>query len=100
MKYLGVAVLAVGVLGTAVLHPQTRLPSTKHRFTRLLPQSISNHAVACNTTMASNIEYLSVAVVGSAVLGTAVLHPQTRSRSTQPSFTRLLPQSISNHAVA
>ena len=135
--------------------PATRSLSTQHRFTRLLPQSISNHAVAYNitivqpyeipwsgrargrcardhraapaneitlnkapvharhltehlkscsraysTTMASNIEYLGVAVVGSAVLGTTVLHPQTRSRSTQPSFTRLIPQSISNHAVA
>jgi hypothetical protein len=100
MKYLGVAVLGVGVLGTAVLHPQTRLHSTKHRFTRLIPQSISNHAVAYNTTMASNIEYLGVAVLGSAVLGTTVLHPQTTSLSTQPLFTRLIPQSISNHAVA
>ena len=56
MQYLGVAVLGVtvlgttvlgaGVLGTAVLHPQTRSLSTKHWFTRLIPQSISNHAVA------------------------------------------------------
>jgi hypothetical protein len=44
--------------------------------------------------------YLGVAVLGVRVLGTAVLHPQTRSLSTQASITRLLPQSISNHAVA
>ncbi len=56
MKYLGVAVLGVGVLGvavlgvtgigTAVLHPQTRPLSTLHSLTRLFPQSISNHGVA------------------------------------------------------
>ncbi len=49
----------------------------------------------------NQMRYLGVAVLGVGVLGTAVLHPpQTRSRSTQPSFTRLSPQSISNHAAA
>jgi hypothetical protein len=52
-KYLGVAVLGVGVLGTAVLHPQTRSRSTQPLFTRLIPQSISYHGVAYNTTMAN-----------------------------------------------
>ncbi len=41
-----------------------------------------------------------LSVVGVAVLGTAVLQPQTRSLSTQHSFTRLFPKSISNHGVA
>ena len=61
MKYLGVAVLGVGVLGVAEL---------------------------------------GTAVLGAAVLGASVLHPQTRSLSTQHSFTRLRPQSTSNHGVA
>ncbi len=53
MKYLGVAVLGVAVLGTdvlgvavlgtAVLQPQTRSLPAQHSFTRLFPQSISNH---------------------------------------------------------
>ena len=54
---LGTAVLGVAVLGTAVLHPQTTSLSTQHSFTRLLPQSISNHAVDSipNHGVASNI---------------------------------------------
>jgi hypothetical protein len=51
MEHLGVAVLGTGVvetavLGTAVLQPQTRSLPTQHSFTRLFPQSISNHGVA------------------------------------------------------
>jgi hypothetical protein len=47
------------------------------------------------------MEHLGVAVLGVgelavAVLGIAVLHPRTRSLSTQHSFTHLLPQIISN----
>jgi hypothetical protein len=61
MQYLGVAVLGVAVLETAVL---------------------------------------GTGVLGAGVLGTAVLQPQTRSLPTQHSFTRLFPQSISNHGAA
>ena len=61
MRYLGVpvlgtAVLGVAVLGTAVLHPQTTSLSTQHSFTRLLPQSISNHGVASNITVVKGYE--------------------------------------------
>ncbi len=61
MEHLGVAVLGVAVLGVAVL---------------------------------------GTAVLGTVVLGATVLQPQTRSLPTQHSFTRLFPQSISNHGVA
>ena len=66
MHYLGVAVLGVAVLETAVL----------------------------------GTAVLGTAVLGTTVLGTAVLQPQTTSLPTQHSFTRLFPQSISNHGVA
>ena len=70
MKYLGVAVLGVGVLGvavlgtgvlgvavlgTAVLRPQTTILPTQHSFTRLFPQSISNHGAALNMKMVKGL---------------------------------------------
>ena len=76
VQYLGVAVLGVAVLGTAVL------------------------GVAVLGTTVLGTALLGTAVLGTAVLGATVLQPQTRSLPTQHSFTRLFPQSISNHGAA